>query len=57
VSAGGDTGAPAVLGDGPAAEALRAIVRRIVDVAVPPADMAGCSARLLERVEAALGPK
>jgi ATP-binding protein involved in chromosome partitioning len=56
VATGGDTGAPAVLGDGPAADALRAIVREIVDVAVPPIDMAGCSARLLENVEKALGP-
>jgi ATP-binding protein involved in chromosome partitioning len=56
VASGGDTGEPAVLGEGPAAEALRAIVREIVDVAVPPVDMAGCSARLLENVEKALGP-
>jgi ATP-binding protein involved in chromosome partitioning len=56
VASGGDTGEPAVLGDGPAAEALRAIVREIVDVAVPPVDMAGCSARLLENIEKALGP-
>jgi ATP-binding protein involved in chromosome partitioning len=57
VSSGGDTGTPAVLGKGAAADALRAIVREIVDVAIPPIDMAGCSARLLEKVEAALGPK
>jgi ATP-binding protein involved in chromosome partitioning len=57
VAQGGDTGVPAVLGTGPAADALRAIVRRMVDEAVPPVDMAGCSARLLEKVEAALGPK
>ena len=56
VASGGDTGDPAVLGEGPAAEALRAIVREIVDVAVPPVDMAGCSARILENVEKALGP-
>jgi ATP-binding protein involved in chromosome partitioning len=56
VAQGGDTGEPAVLGDGPAADALRAIVRRMIDEAVPPVDMAGCSARLLEKVEAALGP-
>ena len=57
VSAGGDTGVPAVLGTGPAADALRDIVREIVDVAIPPVDMAGCSARILENVELALGPK
>jgi ATP-binding protein involved in chromosome partitioning len=56
VASGGDTGEPAVLGVGPAADALRAIVRDIIDVAVPPVDMAGCSARLLENVERALGP-
>ena len=57
VAEGGDTGEPAVLGTGPAADALRAIVRVLVDEAVPPVDMAGCSARLLEKVELALGPK
>jgi ATP-binding protein involved in chromosome partitioning len=56
VAQGGDTGEPAVLGAGPAADALRGIVRRMIDEAVPPVDMAGCSARLLEKVEAALGP-
>ena len=57
VASGSDAGAPAVLGTGPAADAFRAIVRRIVDDAVPPVVMDGCSARMLERVEAALGPK
>jgi ATP-binding protein involved in chromosome partitioning len=57
VAAGSDAGEPAVLGDGPAAGAFREIVRRIVDEAVPPVVMADCSARVLERVEAALGPK
>jgi ATP-binding protein involved in chromosome partitioning len=57
VAAGGDAGTPVALGEGPAAEAFRALARRLVDEA-PPADaMAGCSARILERVEAALGPK
>jgi ATP-binding protein involved in chromosome partitioning len=57
VAAGGDAGTPVALGDGPAAEAFRALARRLVDEA-PQADaMAGCSARILERVEAALGPK
>jgi ATP-binding protein involved in chromosome partitioning len=54
VAHGGDNGAPVVLGTGPAAEALQAIVQTIVDEAVPPAEMAGCSARLLGAVEAAL---
>jgi ATP-binding protein involved in chromosome partitioning len=57
VAIGSDAGKPAVLGDGAAADAFRAIVRRIVDEAVPPVVMDGCSARMLERVEAALGPK
>ena len=57
VAAGGDVGEPAVLGEGPAADALRGIVRVLLDEAVPPVDMAGCSARLLEKVEAALGHK
>jgi hypothetical protein len=57
VAAGSDAGEPAVLGEGPAADAFRAIVRAIVDEAVPPLSMVGCSARMLERVEAALGPK
>jgi len=57
VALGGDSGTPAVLGDGPAADAFRAIVRRIVDDVLPPVSMAGCTARMLDRVEAALGPK
>ena len=54
VAHGGDEGAPVVLGEGPAGDALRAIVDRIVDEAVPPVEMAGCSARLLGAVNAAL---
>jgi ATP-binding protein involved in chromosome partitioning len=54
VSAGGDEGTPVVLGDGPAAEAFRAIADHIVEEAVPPAAMAGCSARMLDAAVAAL---
>ena len=54
VSAGGDEGVPAVLGDGPAADAFRQIAARIVDEAVPQAAMAGCSARMLDAAVAAL---
>lgn len=54
VSAGGDTGDPIALGEGPAAEAFRAIAERIVAEAVPPTEMAGCSARMLESAVAAL---
>ena len=46
--------APIALGDGPAAEAFRRIARVIVDEVVPPADMAGCSARMLGAMDAAL---
>lgn len=54
VSAGGDQGSPAVLGDGPAATAFRAIADRIVEEAVPLPDMAGCSARMFDAMNAAL---
>jgi ATP-binding protein involved in chromosome partitioning len=54
VSAGGDTGRPVVLGDGLAADAFRAIAARVVEEAVPPVDMAGCSARMLDAAVAAL---
>jgi ATP-binding protein involved in chromosome partitioning len=58
LAAGGDRGEPIVLqGSGPAADALRALARRIVTETVPPVEMAGCSARVLESVEALLGPK
>jgi hypothetical protein len=43
-----------VLGEGPAAEALRALVTRVADEAVPPVAMAGCSARMLDAAVAAL---
>jgi ATP-binding protein involved in chromosome partitioning len=54
VSAGGDEGRPAVLGEGPAADAFRAIADHIFDEAVPPSEMAGCSARMLDTMVAAL---
>ena len=57
VAAGGDSGTPVALGDGPAADAFRALARRLVEEAPAAEAMAGCSARILERVEAALGPK
>ncbi len=56
VAAAGDAGLPVVLGDGPAAEAYRAIAERIVTEAIPPIELAGCTAHLLEQMEAALGP-
>jgi ATP-binding protein involved in chromosome partitioning len=54
VAAGGDVGEPVALGDGPAAEAFRAIAERIVAEAVPPIEMAGCTARILEAAEVAV---
>jgi ATP-binding protein involved in chromosome partitioning len=54
VSAGGDAGEPEVLGDSPAAQAIRAVADHLVTEAVPPAAMAGCSARMLEMAVAAL---
>jgi ATP-binding protein involved in chromosome partitioning len=59
VASGGDAGDPvAVAGDGPAADAFRSIVERIVSDVAPPkggddVDMAGCTARLFETVNAA----
>ena len=57
VATGGDAGTPIALGDGPAAEAFRAIADLIVDEAVPPVAMAGCSARMLDAAVAALDAK
>ena len=54
VSLGGDTGAPVALGDGPAAEAFRTLADVVVREAVPPVEMAGCSARILDAAVAAL---
>ncbi len=58
VSAGGDAGAPVALdGTGPAADEFRAIARLIVEEVAPPTNMAGCSARMLGMVAAALDAK
>ena len=57
VSAGADRGEPVALGTGPAADAFIALARRIAEEAVPPVEMAGCTARMLENVEKALGPR
>jgi ATP-binding protein involved in chromosome partitioning len=54
VSIGGDDGEPVVLGEGAAADAFRAVADRILTEAIPPAEMAGCSARMLEAAVAAL---
>jgi len=55
VSVGGDAGVPVSLaGTGLAAREFRAIAQRIVDDIAPPTNMAGCSARMLGLVTAAL---
>jgi ATP-binding protein involved in chromosome partitioning len=54
VANGGDNGTPVVLGQGPAADAMRALVARVVDEAIPPVVMSGCSARMLDAAVAAL---
>ncbi len=56
VARGGDAGRPVVLADpaSPAAAEFRSIARRLIDEVVPPVNMAGCSARLLAQVAAAL---
>ena len=58
VADGGDTGIPVVLhGNGPAAAAFRAIADRIVAEAVPPVQMAGCSARQPDVAFLTLSPR
>ncbi|MFT3851703.1 MAG: Mrp/NBP35 family ATP-binding protein [Ilumatobacteraceae bacterium] len=55
VAAGGDAGEPVALhGHGSAAEAFRAIAERIVTDVAPAVNMAGCSARVLSEMVAAL---
>ncbi len=55
VAAGGDAGAPVSLdGTGPASDVFRTIAKRIIDEVAPPANMAGCTARMLSAVTAAL---
>ncbi len=48
VASGGDTGAPAVLGPGPASEAFRRLAERIVEIS-PPTDLSSCSAHIGDR--------
>src|SRR5579885_2405673 len=56
VAAGGDTGRPAALSESPATDVFRAIAARIVDEVAPPVELAGCTARMLDAIEAAAGP-
>ena len=54
VAAGFDRGEPAVLGEGAAAEAFKSVARALSSEHVPPVEMAGCSARMLDAAVAAL---
>ena len=54
VSAGGDAGMPAALGDGAVAAAFAQLAERVQLVA-PPVVMEDCSARLFDALDAALG--
>ncbi|HPU38485.1 MAG TPA: Mrp/NBP35 family ATP-binding protein [Microthrixaceae bacterium] len=54
VADGGDHGRPIALGEGPAAEAFRGLADELVDDIIPPADLSGCSTRLMGAVQAAL---
>ena len=57
VAAGGDSGQPAsITATGAVADAFAEIAERIVTEAIPPVEMATCTARLFEQVEEALGP-
>jgi ATP-binding protein involved in chromosome partitioning len=60
VAAGGDVGQPAALAGadaGGASAVFANIAERMVTEAVPPVEMSGCTARVLDAVEAALGPR
>ena len=54
VSAGGDTGQPVAMSDGPASRAFHQIATRIVEEIAPPLDMAACSASVLNEVPVSL---
>ncbi|MFT7475820.1 MAG: ATP-binding protein involved in chromosome partitioning [Verrucomicrobiales bacterium] len=51
---GGDTGMPAVLGGGAAADELRRIAHLIATELIPPVDMSGCSSRIIDQALANL---
>ncbi|MFN8034600.1 MAG: Mrp/NBP35 family ATP-binding protein [Acidimicrobiia bacterium] len=55
VSSGGDSGLPVTLADpdAPASAEFRRIAARIVEEMLPPVEMAGCTARILELAETA----
>ncbi len=55
VSRGGDTGSPVAISapDSAAGAAFHALAERVVTDLLPPIEMAGCTARMLELVERA----
>ena len=55
MSPAGDAGAPVALETGPLGEAFAALAARVATDIAPPVEVTGCTARLLDRVEAALG--
>jgi ATP-binding protein involved in chromosome partitioning len=55
VARGGDSGDPPALADGVLGAVFAELAKRIVADVAPPVEMAGCTARLLGRVEEALG--
>ena len=54
VAEGSDLGEPAVLGTSVAAKALKSVALALSEEHVPPVEMAGCSARMLDAAMAAL---
>ena len=54
VASGFDTGEPVVLSGGAAAEAFKSVAEALSQEHVPPVEMAGCSARMLDAAVAAL---
>jgi ATP-binding protein involved in chromosome partitioning len=54
MAAAGDSGQPVALSTGPLADAFDALATTIADDIAPVIETAGCTARLLERVEASL---
>jgi ATP-binding protein involved in chromosome partitioning len=54
LAAGGDVGRPVAGGDGELAAVFAELARRVAEEVAPVIETAGCSARLLDRVEAAV---
>jgi len=56
VPAGGDAGVPVAQGTGVTADVFAAIAERVVTEIAPPRELSGCTARMLEALDAAVGP-